>query len=167
MPTYKLISSVVVGSGGSSSIDFNDIPQNYTDLLLKVSLRTDGSNRTGLLTINNDSTDASYINKNIYGSGSSVVSSGGNNRYTNWINFSSDTSSIFSNSEMYFPGYTSSKYKSFSVDSVAENNSTTAYSEFVGGLWLNTSSINKLSLTAFSGNFIQYSTAYLYGISNA
>jgi hypothetical protein len=30
--TYKKIASVVVGSGGSSSINFTNIPQTFTDL---------------------------------------------------------------------------------------------------------------------------------------
>ena len=39
--TYTLISSVTVGAGGASSIDFTSIPATYTDLLVKFSLRTD------------------------------------------------------------------------------------------------------------------------------
>ena len=41
--TYTLISSVTVGSGGAASIEFTSIPADYTDLLLKVSMRCAGS----------------------------------------------------------------------------------------------------------------------------
>jgi hypothetical protein len=165
--TYKLIQSITVGSGGAASIDFTEIPQTYTDLCLKVSLRADGSNRTGLITINNDTTDANYNMKSIIGSGSGSSSGGGNNRFSHWLGWPSNTESTFSNSEFYFPNYTASNYKSFSVDSVEENNATTAYQYLVAGLWTNTASINRLTITAFSGSFVQHSTAYLYGISNA
>jgi hypothetical protein len=39
--TYSKIASVTIGSGGSSSINFIAIPQNYTDLILKLSARDD------------------------------------------------------------------------------------------------------------------------------
>ena len=35
----NLISSVTVGSGGASSIDFTSIPQTYTDLVVRWSTR--------------------------------------------------------------------------------------------------------------------------------
>ena len=37
MATYTLIASNTVGSGGTASIEFNSIPQTYTDLLIKIS----------------------------------------------------------------------------------------------------------------------------------
>ena len=40
MATYTLISSVTVGAGGASSIDFTSIPSTYTDLLVKISARS-------------------------------------------------------------------------------------------------------------------------------
>jgi hypothetical protein len=43
MASYKFIASTTVGSGGSATIDFTDIPQTYTDLLLVSSLRTDAA----------------------------------------------------------------------------------------------------------------------------
>ena len=38
--TYELIASSTVGAGGASSIDFNSIPNTYTDLLVKLSGRS-------------------------------------------------------------------------------------------------------------------------------
>ena len=38
---------------------------------------------------------------------------------------------------------------------------------FVAASWSNTAAINRITLTPASGNFVEYSTAYLYGISNA
>ena len=37
--TMTKLATVTVGSGGSSTITFSNIPQNYTDLVVKASLR--------------------------------------------------------------------------------------------------------------------------------
>ena len=50
MATYKLIASSTVGSGGASSIDFQNIPGTYTDLIFKISERvsTGGTSTSGI-----------------------------------------------------------------------------------------------------------------------
>jgi hypothetical protein len=80
---------------------------------------------------------------------------------------SSFTASTFANNEVTIPNYTSSNFKSYSVDSVTENNATQAYAIFVAGLWSNTAAITSITLGLSSANFVQYSTAYLYGIKNS
>ncbi len=78
------------------------------------------------------------------------------------------TANTFSNVELYIPNYTSNNYKSISQDQVRENNSTTNTNSLMALLWSDTSAINQITLIPFSsGTFDQYSTAYLYGISNA
>ena len=165
--TFVKIATVTVGAGGAASMDFTSIPSTYTDLVLKVSARTDGSNRTGILTINNDSTDANYAHRDLYGTGSSTFSSSGANRYHWYLDYASDTASTFGATDFYFPNYSGSANKSFSVDSVEENNATLAYAYLIAGLWSNTTAINRLTLTNFSGNYVQYTTATLYGISKS
>jgi len=168
MATYIQIgSTVTVGAGGAASIDFTSIPSTYTDLKLVVSARTDGSNRTGILSINNDTTDANYSHRDLYGTGSSTFSGSGSNRYHWYLDYSSDTASTFGSTDFYFPNYAGSSNKSFSVDSIEETNASTAYAYLIAGLWSNTAAINRLTLTCFSGNFVQYSTASLYGISKS
>jgi hypothetical protein len=65
---------------------------------------------------------------------------------------------------MYIPNYASSNYKSFSIDSVTENNGTVAYQIMHAGVWSNTAAITSLTITAAGGNLAQYSTATLYGV---
>ena len=52
--TYTLISSVTVGSGGASSIDFTSIPATYTDLCLVWSGRSAGSDVDTKITFNSE-----------------------------------------------------------------------------------------------------------------
>jgi len=77
-----------------------------------------------------------------------------------------DTASTFGNGQVYIPNYAGSNNKSTSADTVSEDNATLAYSALTAGLWSNTAAITSITIAAVT-NFAQYSTAYLYGISNA
>ena len=74
----------------------------------------------------------------------------------------------FNNIGIYIPNYAGSNNKSFSIDNAQENNITTAYSQLEAGLWSDSSAITSIRLTEqYGNNLVEYSTAYLYGISNA
>jgi hypothetical protein len=166
--TFTLISSVTVGSGGATSIDFTSIPSTYTDLLILASLRSTGTNGAGSLYFNNDTTNANYSIKRLGYSQPNPFSDGYSASYCFYSTKSTFTASTFSNNFLYIPNYRSSNYKSFSADDVAENNSTTADLYLTAGLWSNTSAITSIKIQqAVDVGFVQYSTAYLYGISNA
>ncbi len=163
--TYQLISSVTVGSGGASSIDFTSIPATYTDLVLKISLR---GNRASLfdqqyLTINSN-TGATM--RYLLGDGATASSGTGANNI-GYGDGTTATASTFGNTEVYIPNYAGSNNKSFSTDSVTENNGTNAYASLFASLWSNTAAITSLSITTNSGTILQYSTAYLYGIKSS
>ena len=162
--TYKLIETITVGSGGAASIEFGSIPQTYTDLKVVFSLRSSTSGNQILISLNGLTTnfDSLYLS----GNGASV-SSGTLARYVGASGYTSETASVFSNGEIYLPNYAGSTNKSFSADTVSENNGTTAYTALVAGLWSNTAAITSLTLTNNTGNWIQYSSASLYGIKNS
>jgi hypothetical protein len=160
------ISTVVVGSGGAATIDFTNIPQIYTDLVVKVSCRGDStaSAFTALRLLPNGSS-SNGATRWIRGNGSAASSdTDATGIYSGESDTDGATASTFANIEWYIPNYGSSNNKSFSVDSVHENNATTAYAHLVAGLWSNTSPILSLILDLASGSFVQYSTATLYGI---
>jgi len=164
--TFELIASSTVGAGGASSIDFTSIPSTYTDLVIKASLR----HATGApyLAVAFNGSTASFTYRYLEGNGASASSSSGSANWSVAINPSSATASTFSNSELYIPNYAGSTNKSFSADGVTENNGTTAYADLFASLWSNTAAINQVTLSAVGGgNFVQYSTAYLYGVKNA
>ncbi len=168
--TYKAIATVTVGSGGAGSIDFNSIPQTYTDLVIMISGRsnrasTDGDNWT--LSLNGSTSNFSY--RLLYGAGSgSFGADSGSNNTNPYVSAANQTSNTFGNAMAYIANYTSSNYKSISVDGVNETNSTLAYMGINSSLWSNTSAITSISLGVYNGTgFLQYSTATLYGIKNS
>ena len=162
--TYTLISSVTVGAGGASSIDFTSIPATYTDLLVKVSARDTNANGEFYLRFNSSTTN--YSDRWLYGSGSSAASTT-NTKIDLFLASSGYTANTFGNTEIYIPNYNSSNYKSVSSDSVQENNATGSYTLLEAGLWSSTSAITSVNLIPAGGTFAQYSTAYLYGIKNS
>lgn len=161
------ISTVTVGSGGASAIEFTGIPQTYTDLLIKFSTRDTSADFAENVAIQfNGVGGTSYSERLLRGAGSSVGSF--NRSSVAAINYlystsANATSSTFSNGDIYIPNYTSSNNKSVSVDTVTENNATSAYTALTAGLFSNTSPISSIKLLA-GVTFVQYSTATLYGI---
>jgi hypothetical protein len=165
--TFTLIDSYSVGAGGIASIDFTSIPNTYTDLCLKTSLRATADTVSAYLTFNGDSSNRT--NRMLYGLGSgSGASEPGTTIYAYGnVNASARTSNTFCNADYYIPNYAGSTYKSLSIDAAEENNGTLAFCSIVASLWSSTSAINRITLTSGLGNFAQYSTAYLYGVKNA
>ena len=170
MATYSLISSVTVGAGGAATIDFTSIPGTYTDLAVLVSARSVASSEDDLrLRFNND-TGNNYVFRSLYGSGSGSGGSGTGTisfAYYGVIAGTSFTANTFTNMSAYIPNYAGSSYKSVSVDSVEENNATGTNALLIANIWNNTAAITSITISGASANLTQYSTAYLYGISNA
>lgn len=164
--TFSLIASSTVGSGGAASIDFSSIPSTYTDLLIKISLRGDRAVEIDdqlIVKPNNSSASLTYVH--VRGNGATATSGTVNRTY---VPAAGATASTFGNGEIYIPNYAGSTNKSFYVDTVAENNGTTGYDSMQAFLWSNTAAINQVVIAPVSGTgFVQYSTAYLYGVKNA
>ena len=168
--TYTLIASSTVGSGGAATIAFTTIPQTYTDLLLKISGRTANADVDDFALIKfNADTGSNYPYKQLRGNGSSATSNDGTLTSAALVRLNGDTStaSTFASNDIYIPNYTGSTQKSASADGVSENNATAATASLWAALWTGTVAITDLTITPNGGNFSQYSTAYLYGISNS
>jgi hypothetical protein len=172
--TFELISAVTVGSGGASSISFTSIPSTYADLVVKLSTRQSGSAVGNQLAITFNGSSSGYSRTLIYGDGSGAYTAGGSSESYARIAFaesSTYTANTFNNFEIYIPSYAGSNKKSFVSDAVSETNATAVESTALyAGLWSNTSAITSLSISEPTGSgtsFVQYSTAYLYGVKNA
>lgn len=159
---YVLLERIELAAS-AASVTFTNIPQTgYTDLKIVMSIRGDNTANYGSVLFNNSSTG--YTRKILYGNGSSVASTSPTGYESLSINPSDATSNTFENYEMYIPNYTSSNYKSFSVDAVGENNGTTAQAIFHAGLWSNSAAITSIVIQP-TGNFVANSTFSLYGLA--
>jgi hypothetical protein len=163
--TYVAIATVTVGSGGAANIDFQSIPATYTDLVLQTSVRVDSGTAATTLTFNGGGT-GTFSSRWVRGNGSAASSSTETFLHAGYANYSGTTASTFQNGSIYIPNYAGSNQKSVSVDSVSEDNSSTAFAVLVAGLWNQTTAINRVTIAPVSGNYVQYSTATLYGIKN-
>ena len=176
--TYSKIATATVGSGGASSIDFFAIPQNYTDLIIKVSSRDSrSSNGPGYLNLalNGSTSNFTYRVLFAYASGpgdpnaQGTPAAGSSSGSGNYVSFAgainNQTANSFGNNEIYIPNYTSNQYKSISLDGVSETNGNYPYQHnLFSSLWSNTAAITSISILPGNGPFLQYSSATLYGI---
>ena len=164
--TYEAIATVTVGSGGTSEINFTSIAADWTDLLLKLSLRSETTDDWVLINFNGSSNNFSL--RALRGSGSSVDSySLGGNGYAIYNTPSNYTANTFNNCEVYIPNYASSNNKSFSIDQTTENNATLSYINLTALLWSNTAAITSITIKpTVAVDIAQHSTATLYGIKN-
>ena len=160
-----LISTVTVGAGGAASIDFTSIPGTYTDLMLQINVRTNRALTEDWVLLTLNGSTSTFSSRILRGSGS-ATSSFTQVRTLGDAPAATATSNTFSNQSLYIPNYAGSTNKSWSVDSVSENNGTTAWQYLIAGLWSTTSAITSLSIAPEVGTaFVQYSTASLYGIT--
>lgn len=165
--SMTLISTVTVGSGGAATIDFNSIPQTFTDLLILCSARTTQSLEDDLRVRFNSDTASNYPFRSLFGTGTGSGSGNGtlNFAYLGAISGTAFTANTFANQSGYIPNYTGSSSKTLSTDSVSENNGTGATQLLVASRWTGTAAITTVTLSGASANLAQHSTASLYGIT--
>jgi hypothetical protein len=168
---FKIASTTV--ESPVANVTFSSIPSGYTDLLIRMSTRTTenpGPSALGLQ-INGASTSLNAIalrgNGAVATSFTLAATSGGFARYSGQSGQANDTTTnTFSSQEIYIPNYTSANFKSMSLDSVTENNGTTAYAELNAILWSSTSAITSLAVNVYGGggSLNTNSTFTLYGV---
>jgi hypothetical protein len=160
--TYTLIAHTELTSS-QLAIGFTSIPTTFTDLLLVFSGRGIGDVK---IRFNGSSTLASR--RHLFGTGSSTGSGAATDGYAGRTAMSSFTANTFGNTQIYIPNYRSNTAKSYSVDSVDENNATQAFQVILAGLWSVTDPITSLEISDLGVGglqFVQYSSATLYGIT--
>jgi hypothetical protein len=148
----------------ATSVTFANIPQTgYTDLKIVASIRGDNANVYATCKLQfNGTGDTGMSSRHIVGTGSAASSNSA--LYVGDASGASSTSNTFGSFDIYIPNYTSSNNKSWSADTVSENNATEAYAELTAGLWSNTAAITSATIVAQS-NFVAGSTFSLYGIA--
>lgn len=168
MPMTK-IQTITLGTT-ASLIEFTSIPQTGTHLILELSART---NRSAIddwinIRINNDSTAYYQVYRLAFQTSVSATFIAGDTTVGQaaLVNGNTSTTNAFSNTEVFFSFYTDTKSKQLSIDSVVENNATTAARSFVSGFVDTTSAITSIQITSnTSSNFLANTTATLYALS--
>ena len=173
--TFELIDKYTVSST-QSTITFSAIPGTYTDLCLKISARTTrnfGVSYDGMSLQFNGST-STYATRMVYGDGSgsgSATSTLSNKTDWSYATSSLSSANVFGSAEIYIPNYTSTTApKPMSSDSVGENSGAQSILALTSSNWNpgTQAAITSIVLSMDSGSsFVQYTTAYLYGVKNA
>jgi hypothetical protein len=159
----KLIETRTIGTA-TSSIEFAGIPQTFTDIMAKVSVRQSSNfgNPYAPISFALNSSATNKTTRYLLGEGGGTSSINYTEFYL-WTPSNSTTGNTFSSNEIYIPNYTSSTNKSISIDSVTENNAA-VLNGIGAGLWANTAAITTLTFNSIAGNFEAGSTISLYGI---
>ncbi len=170
MPTTYTLSSSNVLTTAAARVTCSSIPATYTDLVLKVSVRSDRAAGFDNIQIRINSDAASNYSRTLLsGDGSSASSSRGSSE-SRWefavVNGDTSTSNTFGNGEYYIPNYTSTSNRPASYFGVNEDNNATAYMRANAYLYRGSAAISDLNLSPQNGtNWLTGSSFYLYGIS--
>lgn len=168
MANYVLLERIELNAS-TSSVTFANIPQTgYTDLKVVASARSDRA--TGIATsvqLSLNGSTANFTYRDIEGGGTGTPGSYNGTGGGLWtIDQATNTASTFANCELYISNAFGSNNKSYSAESMSEDNSTTNnYYTMMTGLWSNTAAITSITLTPGAFNFVANSNFSLYGIA--
>jgi hypothetical protein len=164
--TYTLLETITVGAAGASSVTFNSIPQTgYSDLVIKASIRTLYAGASEFVSVYPNGSGSNGTRRALFGTGSAAGSENAANIRFDYFSGNTTTANTFGSGEIYIPNYTSSNFKSFSMEGVAETNATAVAMAMTAGLWSSTAAITSLQFVPGNGNFMQFTTFSLYGVS--
>ena len=172
---YQSIATVVVPSGGQSSITFSNIPQNFTHLQLRM---VGQFNSTGDVDIqlNGDSTSGNYSYHLMYGSGSGngATALTTSTSYGMYAGYGNVGGNAFFAGVVDLLDYTNTAKSKVSRSFFGVDNSGSGFAMLNSGLWYKAGSgVNSDAITSIkiyskdAVNFQQYSQVALYGIKVA
>ena len=178
MAAFTVIEHDEVDSGGVSYVEFDNIPQTYNHLMLKISSRNDQNAYydSSALNFNGDGNTGNngYSFTAMFTTGNSVAATRDVSRpdfdYANMQPADYANTDAFSCGTIWIMNYTSSKYKVVWCQSGSENTSTST-GQFIpilmGGVWANTAAITSVKLQPYAGLLVEHSTHTLYGVKGA
>jgi hypothetical protein len=156
----------VNGTGSSAVITFSNIPQTYQHLQIRGLYSTNG---WGVALTFNGNTSANYARHRLRGDGSAASAAGSSSRSNVDLDSGGSGAGQFTGIILDIHDYTStSKNKTIRVISGQELNGTGGRIDLLSGLWINTSAITSITLTADNSEpFTTTSTFALYGFKGA
>lgn len=170
--TYEPIATV---APNGATVDFTNIPQTYTDLVMVVYGRGAGTftNVWNLVVLNNDSSGSSYSRTVLNGDGSSATSF----RETNYAQLytmdgfpgGSVSANIFATGIYHFMNYSNTTNWKPVLSTASADRNGAGQVTMTMGMWRSNSAVNRISLFVASGNntFANGSQITLYGIKAA
>lgn len=173
---YYALSSVTVGAGGASSIEFTNIPQTYKHLQIRGFVRENsGNNHIVLMQINNDTVvGGNYYQHHLLGDGNSVFSNTFNNFGTvaSAFMFSSDNPVDSPSSFIYdiFDYSNTSKntvgrcFYGFDTNNTSNPIPQWGLVGITSTLHTQTTAVTRLNFFEFNQNFREFTTFSLYGV---
>ena len=162
--SYDAIGTVVVGSGGQSTVTFSSIPSTYKHLQIRGIGITSTAATSHRIRMNSD-TGSNYAVHYLLGDGGSA-SAGAITSTTNGFISTSPNSTIY-------PGISvcdildysnTNKYKTTRSLGGGDMNGAGGYVVLYSSVWMNTAAITSLTLFPGLGNFSEYTQFDLYGI---
>lgn len=166
--TYEPIQSQTLGSN-STTIDFTNIPQTYTDLVLVINWAQSDAGQSNWLRLGNGSFDSgtNYSITEIRGNGSSATSHRSSNAsQLYWGFYVIGNTSQTNTAILHFQNYANTNiYKTILSRNNNASSSTYAGTDATVGLWRSTSAINQIRFGIDASTTYQTgSTFTLYGI---
>jgi hypothetical protein len=167
--SYESIATVLVGSGGSSSISFSSIPSTFKHLQLRAIMR--GTTAAAQVQVDyrfNGNSSNVYTYHHIQGNGSSASAVGvaaSNTGNLQRATAANAAANIFGTMIVDILDYANtSKNKTVRALGGEDQNGSGLGIFFVSNAFLSTDAINSILLYPNSGNWAQYSQFALYGI---
>ena len=160
------LQNIVVGSAGASFITFNNIPNTYTHLQVRImSLASYNGNQSLSATYNSD-TGSNYSSHWLTGNGSAASAGTTTNDNIQYYGFGLWPNEPVVSVIDILDYANTNKYKTMRCLTGLDRNGSGHVYLFTGS-WRNTNAITSIKIAANSGNFNQYSSFSLYGIKAA
>jgi hypothetical protein len=160
--TMTFIEEVTLATA-AANLTITSIPQDYTDLLILFTSRTDRGDAA---------IDAFFVEVNgsgissgvsLFGTGSSAQ---GNTDHPFTIG-NTATADTFASASIYIPNYTVAQAHAISIDSVGENNASSSPQGITTNITTSTAAVTSIELDPETGsNFVAGTTATVYGITS-
>lgn len=155
------------GTGSSATITFSNIPQTFTHLQLRGTVRSSGSGGQIYTRVNGDG-GTNYSSHYIYGDGSGVAAGGGGTGTVNYFGnmpASTDLANTLGSFVIDFLDYTNTNKNKTTKSINGYDLNGSGLSFFASSAWLNTAAITSISLVA-NQSFATVTQIDLYGIAS-